>query len=109
MPRRRRAGRRKARPADDYSREILRELEQAGEPLRPDELAERLRIRPRERRAFNAGLAALERAAEGVQNRAGALLVAKRIALVAGRVEGPPAAPACLIPAHGRPHLSLTP
>src|SRR5258708_32504862 len=98
MRRRSRAERSDAPPADDYSREILRELEQAGEPLRPDELAERLRIRPRERRAFNAGLAALERAGEGVQNRAGALLIAKRIALVAGRVEGHPDGHGFVIP-----------
>src|SRR5260221_703723 len=77
--RRSRAERSDAPPADDYSREILRELERAGEPLRPDELAERLNIRPRERRAFNAGLAALERAGEVVQNRAGARRIARDI------------------------------
>jgi len=109
MRRRSRAERSDAPPADDYSREILRELEQAGEPLRPDELAERLRIRPRERRAFNAGLAALERAGEVVQNRAGALLIAKRIALVAGRVEGHPDGHGFLIPDEGGASIFLPP
>jgi len=75
-------------PADDYRREILRELERSGAPLEAEELAHRLRVRTRERRAFNAGVAALERSGEIMQNRAGALLVAKRIALVPGRIEG---------------------
>src|SRR5882672_5336927 len=105
--RRSRAERSDAPPADDYSREILRELERAGEPLRPDELADRLNIRPRERRAFNAGLAALERAGEVVQNRAGALLIAKRIALVAGRVEGHPDGHGFLEPDDGGPRVFL--
>jgi ribonuclease R len=107
--RRSRAERSDAPPADDYGREILRELERAGEPLRPDELAERLNIRPRERRAFNAGLAALERAGEVVQNRAGALLIAKRIALVAGRVEGHPDGHGFLIPDEGGASIFLPP
>ena len=99
MPKRkpsRTALRRKARaervevPTEDYGREILRELERAGEPLTARELAERLEIRARERRTFNAGLAALERSGAVVQNRAGALLVARRLALISGRVEGHP-------------------
>jgi ribonuclease R len=80
--------RNRAERDDDYRGEILQALNRAGAPLAADELAARLAIRPRERRAFNAALAALERAGEVVQNRAGALLVAKRIALVAGRIEG---------------------
>jgi ribonuclease R len=78
----------RAERTDDYRGEILQALNRAGAPLEADELVARLAIRPRERRAFNAALAALERAGEVVQNRAGALLVAKRIALVAGRIEG---------------------
>ncbi|MGQ0546518.1 MAG: ribonuclease R [Betaproteobacteria bacterium] len=83
---------------NEYSDEILRELESAGEPLKPQELAERLNIRARERREFDAGIAALVRAGEALQNRTGALLVAKRIALVAGRVEGHPDGHGFLIP-----------
>jgi len=97
LRRRARAERREA-PADDYSREILRALERAGEPLMPHELAQRLNIRSHERRAFNAGLAALERSGDIVQNRAGALLVARRIATLAGRVEGHPDGHGLLIP-----------
>src|SRR5947199_1514509 len=108
MRRRARAERSEA-PADDYSREILRELERAGEPLEPKELAARLEIRGRERSAFSAGLAALERAGELVQNRTGALLVAKRIAVVAGRVEGHPDGHGLLVPDEGGASVFLPP
>jgi len=92
-----------------YSDETLRELESAGEPLSAQELAERLNIRPRERKEFDAGIAALERAGEVVQNRAGALLVAKRISLVAGRVEGHPDGHGFLVPDEGGPSVFLPP
>jgi ribonuclease R len=107
--RRRARAERRETPADDYSREILRELERAGEPLEPKELAERLEIQVRERRAFNAGLAALERAGEVVRNRAGALLVAKRIAVLAGRVDGHPDGHGFLIPDEGGTAVFLPP
>jgi ribonuclease R len=86
--RRRNRAERPGAPSGEYSREILEQLNRAGAPLTADELAARLEIRGRERRAFDAALAALERAGELVQNRAGSLLVASRIALLAGRVEG---------------------
>src|SRR5438552_6798445 len=108
MRRRARAERSEA-PANDYSREILRELERAGEPLEPKELAARLEIRGRERSAFSTGLAALERAGEVVQNRAGALLVAKRIAVVAGRVDGHPDGHGFLVPDEGGASVFLPP
>ncbi len=95
--------------AADYRREILRELERAGEPLTPRELAQRLDIRKRERRAFSAGRAALERSGDILQNRAGALLVARRIALVAGRVEGHPDGHGLLMPDEGGPTIYLPP
>jgi len=81
--------RRRSRPEkkENFS-EILSVLERAGAPLRPDELAQRLRVSRHERRAFDVSLAALERSGEVVRNRAGALLVARRIAAVAGRIEG---------------------
>ena len=85
----------------DQRREILRELERAGAPLTPDEIAQRLRVHKHARREFDAGIAALERAGDVMQNRAGALLVAKRIALVAGRVEGHPDGHGFLVPDEG--------
>jgi ribonuclease R len=88
LRRRARAPRDEAQP--DYKIRILRELENAGEPMTPRELSRRLDIGKRERRAFVAGMEALERAGEVMQNRTGALLVAKRISLLAGRVEGHP-------------------
>jgi len=107
--RRRARAERRETPADDYSREILRELERAGEPLAPKELAERLEIRTRERRAFDASLATLERAGELVRNRVGALLVAKRIAVLAGRVDGHPDGHGFLIPDEGGTAVFLPP
>jgi len=107
LRRRARAERRDER--NEHSREILRALEEAGAPLTERELAERLGIDRRERQAFAAGLAALERAGEVVQNRAGALLVAKRIALVSGRVEGHPDGHGFLIPDEGGASIFLPP
>ncbi len=89
------------RDAAPDARGILAALEAAGAPLTEDELASRLRVARHARRAFHQALGALERAGEVVQNRAGALLVAKRIALVAGRVEGHPDGHGFLIPDDG--------
>jgi ribonuclease R len=107
--RRRARAERVSPPRNDYAQEILRELERAGEPLTAKELAERLAIRNRERRAFGEGLAALERAGEVVQNRAGALLIARRIALIAGRVEGHPDGHGFLVPDEPGPSIFLPP
>jgi ribonuclease R len=96
----------KIRP-DDPRREILHALERADAPLTPDELAKRLRVHKSARRAFDAALAELVRAGGVVQNRAGALLVARRIALVAGRVEGHPDGHGFLIPDDGSPSVVL--
>jgi ribonuclease R len=107
---RRRARSSRAAPQEnDYASEILRELERAGEPLTQKELAARLAVRSRERHAFADGLAALERSGDVVQNRAGALLVARRIALVAGRVEGHPDGHGFLIPDDGAQSIFLPP
>jgi ribonuclease R len=73
---------------NDPARDILHALELAGEPLTPKELAKRLRVSRPEKESFEKALAALERAGDIVQNRAGALLVAKRISVLAGRIEG---------------------
>jgi ribonuclease R len=97
------------RPADNYAQEILEALNRAGAPLTAEELASRLDIRKRERRTFDAALSALERAGEVVQNRAGSLLVAKRIALVAGRIEGHPDGHGFLAPDDGGPSVFLAP
>lgn len=107
---RRRARTERAAPdKNDYAAEILRALERAEEPLSAKELAARLAIGNRERHAFAEGLAALERAGDVVKNRAGALLVARRIALVAGRVEGHPDGHGFLVPDEGAQSIFLPP
>jgi ribonuclease R len=80
---------------------ILGALNAARAPLTADELAARLHVARHLRREFERALSALERAGDVVQNRAGALLVAKRIALVAGRVEGHPDGHGFLVPDDG--------
>ena len=96
-------------PGDRYRNEILDALNSAGAPLTAQELAARLDVKGGERRALDAALAALERAGEVVQNRAGALLVAKRIALLAGRVEGHPDGHGFLEPDDGGARVFLPP
>jgi len=78
--------------------EILQALNAARAPLTADELAAKLHIARHARREFERALAALERAGEVMQNRAGSLLVARRIALIAGRVEGHPDGHGFLVP-----------
>jgi ribonuclease R len=96
-------------PRDHYRNEILDVLNSAGAPLTAQELVARLGIKGGERSALDAALAALERAGEVVQNRAGALLVAKRIALIAGRIEGHPDGHGFLGPDDGSPRVFLPP
>jgi ribonuclease R len=73
------------------------------------ELAEKLALRGHERRAFEASLQSLERAGEVVQNRAGSLLIARRIAVLAGRVEGHPDGHGFLYPDDGSAQVFLPP
>ncbi|HEX6691054.1 MAG TPA: ribonuclease R, partial [Burkholderiales bacterium] len=94
---------------DDPRREILHALELADAPLTPDELAKRLRVKRAARRDFQNALAELVRSGAALQNRAGALLVAKRIALVAGRVEGHPDGHGFLVPDDRSPSVFLPP
>ena len=95
--------------ARDYGRRILEALERADAPLTEEELAARLRLGKPERREFSAALADLERAGGVMKNRAGALLVAKRIALVAGRIEGHPDGHGFLVPDDRSPSVFLPP
>jgi ribonuclease R len=107
--------RRRSRPeretaaTTDYRTDVLRSLERAASPLTPEDLSKRLRIPKSERRAFLSALTSLERAGEIVRNRAGSLLVAKRIAALAGRVEGHPDGHGFLIPDDGGPSVFLAP
>ena len=78
----------KAETAGGYASEILAELTRAATPLMPGELAERLQLKKRELTAFDAALTVLDATGRIVRNRAGALLVAKKLSLVSGRIEG---------------------
>ena len=108
LRRRARAERPAPAPAG-YGRDIFETLNAAGAPLTPDELAVRLGIRDGERRAFDKALAELERSGSIVKNRAGSLLVATRIALLAGRVEGHRDGHGFLVPDDGSAQVFLPP
>jgi ribonuclease R len=104
----RRRNRADREPAPEPGR-ILAALNAARAPLNADELAERLRIARDARREFERALRELERSGEIVQNRAGALLVAKRIAVVSGRVEGHPDGHGFLVPEDRAASIFLPP
>jgi ribonuclease R len=109
LRRRARAERPQPAPPDAYAKEILAALNGAGAPLTPDELAHRLDIRGRERRSFDDAVAGLERSGAVVKNRAGSLLVATRLALLAGRIEGHRDGHGFLLPDGGGPQVFLPP
>jgi len=69
---------------------ILETLAEAGVPLADADLARALRIRRSELEAFARRLGAMEREGQILRNRKGAILVARKLDLVAGRVEAHP-------------------
>src|SRR6266581_2169896 len=80
---------------------ILQTLAEAGVPLADEELARRLAIGPAERDAFERRVAAMERDGQILRNRKGAILVATKLDLVSGRVEGHPDGYGFVIPENG--------
>jgi ribonuclease R len=84
------------REASRYERPIasrefmLQMLAEAGVPIADEDLARRLAIGPDERDAFERRVAAMERDGQILRNRKGAILVATKLDLIAGRVEGHP-------------------
>ena len=98
-----------APPSDGYGEEILGGLERAGAPLTLGELRDALSIQGREKAAFNAALAELERAGRVVKNRAGSFLAAKRIDVIAGRIEGHRDGHGFLVPDDGSAYVFLPP
>jgi ribonuclease R len=80
---------------------ILQTLAEAGVPLADEELARRLAIGPAERDAFERRVAAMERDGQVLRNRKGAILVATKLDLVSGRVEGHPDGYGFVIPEDG--------
>jgi ribonuclease R len=94
---------------DSYGEEILGAIERAGAPLTLAELRAGLSIQGRERAAFNEALAALERAGRVVKNRAGSFLAARRIDVIAGRIEGHREGHGFLVPGNGSAQVFLPP
>jgi ribonuclease R len=88
------------RPAGEsnLSHSIVEALEREGAPLTPDELAARLGVAKRDRAALEVALQSLLTSGALLRNRAGSVLVAHRIALVAGRIEGHPDGFGFLVP-----------
>jgi ribonuclease R len=88
---------------------ILETLADAGVPLTADELARRVGIDAGGREAFDRRVAAMEREAQLLRNRKGALLVATKLDLIAGRVEGHPDGYGFVVPDDGGDDLYLDP
>ena len=98
-----------AQVPDSYGEEILAALERAAAPLTLAELRAGLAVQGRERAAFEAALSALERAGRVVKNRAGSFLAARRIDVIAGRIEGHRDGHGFLVPDEGSAHVFLPP
>jgi ribonuclease R len=94
---------------ESHGSEILAALERAGAPMTRAELAAGLAVGNRERNAFHAALAELERGGQVVKNRANSFLVAKRIAVIAGRIEGHRDGHGFLVPDDAGPQVFLPP
>lgn len=88
---------------------VLDQLVAAGEPLAPAELALKLGLRGRARRALDAPLAELERAGRLFVNRKGELCVAAKLDLVIGTIHGHPDGFGFLVPDAGGDDLFLAP
>jgi ribonuclease R len=104
---------RRASIPDSYGEEILGAIERAGAPLTLAELRAAVAIQGRggelRRAAFNEALGALERAGRVVKNRAGSFLAAKRIDVIAGRIEGHRDGHGFLIPDDGSAQVFVPP
>ena len=93
----------------NLSQAILEALEREGAPLTPEELGARLGIAKRDGAALEVALQSLLTSGALLRNRAGSVLVARRIALVAGRIEGHPDGFGFLVPdAPGAPSITLS-
>ena len=103
QPKRRRIG----APDAAFGGEILGALERAGAPLTRHELEKAAAAGARDRAGFAAALEVLERAGRVVRNRAGSYLVAKRIDVVAGRIEGHRDGFGFLVPDNGGPDVFM--
>jgi len=93
-------------PSREY---ILSTLEEEAIPVNETRLARLLEVTQSEREAFARRLAAMERDGQILRNRKGALLVAEKLSLVAGRVAAHPDGFGFLEPDDGSASLFLNP
>jgi ribonuclease R len=88
---------------------ILQILEEEAVPLEEARLARLAGIKKNEEEGFARRIAAMEREGQILRNRKGALLVAEKLDLVAGRVEAHPDGFGFLVPDEGGADLFLSP
>ncbi len=87
---------------------VLAALADAGVPLAPDELAERLDLNLAARAALDEVVAGLHDRGEILVDRKGRLLIAAKLDLVAGRLEGHPDGYGFLVRDAGGPDVALS-
>ncbi|MEO7500845.1 MAG: ribonuclease R [Casimicrobiaceae bacterium] len=88
---------------------IVAALNDAGVPLAPDDLAERLGVARKHAGAFAARLAELERDGRVLVNRKGEVCIVAKLDLVTGKVLGHPDGYGFLVPDEGGDDLFLSP
>lgn len=89
--------------------EILECLRAAGVPMTPAELADRLAVPAVHVDSLNRRLLAMERDGQLLPNRKGVLLLASKLDLIAGRVQGHRDGFGFLVPDAGGPDVFLSP
>jgi ribonuclease R len=89
--------------------EILESLRTAEAPLTPQELLARLGVPPRHAGALDKRLAAMERDGQLMPNRKGVLLIASKLDMIAGRVQGHRDGFGFLLPDVGGQDIFLSP
>jgi len=89
--------------------EILECLRQAGAPLTPVELSTQLGVTPQHFPILNRRLKAMERDGQLMPNRKGVLLIASKLDLIAGRIQGHRDGYGFLIPDEGGADLFIAP
>ncbi|HSH72723.1 MAG TPA: ribonuclease R [Methylophilaceae bacterium] len=88
---------------------ILATMSEQGVPLSVEELYQLVGIGIDEQEIFNRRLNAMEREGQIMRNRKGALCIAEKINLIAGKVQGHPDGFGFLIPDNGGDDLFLSP
>jgi len=99
----------RAGPDRDEGDRILGWLAAVGMPMTADELAQSMQVRERQRAAFDAALQALQRSGAVLVNRRGKILVADKLDLVLGTVQGHADGFGFLVPENGGDDLFLSP